>query len=193
MESDKKTEILDTLSEAFKKRDKNLQINVGDKFEYAPKNGTALSVNFVLDENSNESFLESSSNGLTVHVQHEEPSVILEAAFVHVKDQPKPIEVKSSQTVIKLRKRWKYKLEIRFYCNAHIEGCLFHEKIDTVTNRQEFVSKVGTLEKREERYVITLPERPVLFSILSKTRVKTKLVDAEGNTLLAVRFVYDVR
>lgn len=192
-DSDKKTEILDTLSEAFKKKNKNLQVNVGDKFEFQPKHGTTTSVNFILDENSNESFLEANSNGLTVHVQHEEPSIILEAAFVHVKDQPKPIEVKSSQTIIKLRKRWKYKLEIRFYCNAHIEGCLFHEKIDTVSSRQEYVSKVGTLEKREERYVITLPERPVLFSILSKTRVKTKLVDAEGNTLLAVRFVYDVR
>jgi myosin-1 len=62
-----------------------------------------------------------------------------------------------------------------------------------VSSRQEFVSQVGTLVPRDERYVITLPERTVLFSVLSKTRVKAKLVDPNNKVLLAVRFVYDVR
>jgi len=192
-ESDKKTEILDTLSEVFRNRDKNLKVNVADKFEYNPKGSDVMSVNFVLDEGAESSFLESGGNGLTVHVKHEEPEIVLEAAYIHVKDQPKPIEVKSSPILIKLRKRWKYKLEIRFYCNAHLEGCTFVERIETVSSREEHVSKCATLEAREERYVITLPERTVLFSILSKTKVKAKLVDVTGKSLLAIRFIYDVK
>jgi myosin-1 len=191
-ESDKKTEILDVLGDVFRHKDKNLKVNVADKFEYNP-NGEITSVNFVLDENTDNSFLESGNGGLTVHVKHEEPEVVLEAAYIHVKDQPKPIEVKSQPILIKLRKRWKYKLEIRFYCNAHLEGCTFVERIETVSSREEHVSKVSNLEAREERYVITLPERTVLFSILSKTKVKAKLVDASGKSLMAIRFIYDCK
>jgi len=51
---------------------------------------------------------------------------------------------------------------------------------------------VAELEPKEERYVITLPERPVTWSLLSKTRVKCKLVDSTGKVLMAVRFVYDI-
>jgi len=189
----RKLKILDTLGEVFRSKDRNLKVNVGDKFEYSPKQGEPMSVNFVLDENSNSTFMESNNGQLTVHVTKDKGDVVLEAAYVHIKDQNKPIEVKAQPTLLKLRKRWKYKLEIRFYCNLHLDGCTFVERIETVTNREEHVSKVGTLENREERYVITLPERTVLFSILSKTQVKAKLVDFAQKTLLAIRFVYDVR
>lgn len=84
-------------------------------------------------------------------------------------------------------------MEIRFYVNEHLQGCSFHEKIDTVTQRQEYISKISDLEPRDERYVISLPERRVVYSLLSKTRVKAKLVDPLGKVLLAVRFVYDVK
>jgi len=67
------------------------------------------------------------------------------------------------------------------------------KKIETVTSNQVHKSKVGVLEKRDERYVFTLPERQVLYSMLSKTRVKAKLIDPKGETLLAVRFIYDVK
>jgi myosin-1 len=193
LESDKKTEMLDILSQALlKKSNKKLAINVSDKFEFSPSGNDVQTISFVLDDNHSETNIEPTTGGLIVHVQHEEPAVVLEAAYVYVKDQPRPIEIKNT-VLIKLRKKWKYKLEIRFYVNAHLSGCSFHEKIDTVTNRQEFVSSVHDLAPREERYSITLPERRVLFSLLSKTRVKAKLVDPLGKVLLAVRFVYDVR
>jgi len=67
------------------------------------------------------------------------------------------------------------------------------KKIETVTTQQNHKSKVGILEKRDERYVFTLPERQVLYSMLSKTKVTAKLIDPKGNTLLAVRYVYDVK
>lgn len=191
-ESDKKSEIIDIISDAKQKKDKDLKINVADKFDYTAGPNDVCSVSFVLDENVDESCLQPSNSGLVVHVKHDEPSVILEAAYVHIKDQPKPIEVHNNPNeIIKLRKKWKYKLEIRFYVNEHLQGCSFHEKIDTVTKRQEFISQVCDLEPREERYVIMLPERRVLYSILSKTRVKCKLLDALGKVLLAVRYVYD--
>ncbi|KAL0480104.1 myosin [Acrasis kona] len=193
LESDKKTEMIDLLTQALvKKSNKKLPINVSDTFEFSPSHNETQSITFVLDDNMAETNIEPTNNGLTVHVQHEEPAVVLEAAYVYVKDQPRPIEIKNL-VLIKLRKKWKYKLEIRFYVNAHLSGCSFHEKIDTVTNRQEFVSSVHDLAPREERYSITLPERRVLFSLLSKTRVKAKLVDPLGKVLLAVRFVYDVK
>jgi myosin-1 len=192
-DSDKKTEILDTLSEALRLNGKMMRVNVGDRFEYQPSQGVTKEINFLFDENARESFFEGTGNGLTVHVNHSEPSITLESAYILVKDQPKPIEVSGTPIEIKLRKRWKYKLEIRFYCNAEMEGCMFHEKVATVGNTQEFVSKVGKLVQRDERYVITLPERQVLFSIFSKTRVKAKLMDAEGNTVLAIRFIYDCK
>jgi myosin-1 len=191
--SDKKTEIIDLLTKEKERKGKQLQVNVGDKFEYSPSGSDVQSVSFVLDENQDSGYIEGSSNGLVIHVTHDEPAAVLEAAFLHIKDQQKPIEVKSESTLIKLKKKWKYKLEIRFFCNDHIEGASFHEKIDTVSSRQEYTSQIGTLIPRDERYVIILPERPVIFSVLSKTRVKAKLVGSDKKVLLAVRFVYDVK
>ena len=87
----------------------------------------------------------------------------------------------------------------KLYCSSrkgrgfHLEGCEFIETIETVTKTESYKSKVGILEKRDERYVFTLPERQVLYSMLSKTRVKAKLIDPKGTTLLAVRFIYDVK
>jgi len=193
MKSDKKTEIMDTLAECLKREGKLLKVNVGDHFEYQPEHGLSKEINFVVDGNVTDSFFENEGNGLVVHVNHQEPAIILESAMVMVKDQPKPIEVGPTPIELKLRKRWKYKLEIRFYCNQDMENCLFVERVTTVSSQQEFVSKVGKLVKRDERYVITLPERLVLFSIFSKTRVKAKLCDEKGNPLLAVRFIYDVK
>jgi myosin I len=193
-ESDKKTEIIDFLSEAYEKnKKKSMNVNVADKFTYAPKGQNQVLVSFLVDDSNDGTFLENQNNGLIVHVAHDEPDVVLEVAFVHIKDQPKPIEVKSTPVEIKLRKRWKYKLEIRFYVNVHLEGCEFIETIETVTKCETYKSKVGILEKRDERYVFTLPERQVLYSMLSKTRVKAKLTHANGSTLLAVRYVYDVK
>lgn len=59
------------------------------RFEYCPNGQDIESVSFVLDDNATETLLENTSNGLIVHVSHEEPSVVFEAAFVHIKDQPK--------------------------------------------------------------------------------------------------------
>ncbi|KAG2393751.1 hypothetical protein C9374_007282 [Naegleria lovaniensis] len=201
-DSDKKTEILDVLSNAImKKAQKKLPINIADTFSFSPSGNDVVNINFVEDSNANETFIEPHNNNLVVRVNHKEPGVVLEAAYVYVtrhasekdKENVKPIEVKSNPILIKLRKRWKYKLEIRFYVNEYLSQCSFHEKIDTVGSRLEFVSQVSDLEPREERYVITLPERDVVYSLLSKTRVKCKLVDPMGRTLLAVRFIYDVR
>jgi len=178
----------------MKKIGKNkLSVNVADKFTYCPKGSTNVNVSFLVDDTNDGNFLENQNNGLVIHVQHDEPDVVLEAAFVHIKDQPKPIEVKANAIEIKLRKRWKYKLEIRFYVNVYLEGCEFIEKIETVTTQQNHKSKVGILEKRDERYVFTLPERQVLYSMLSKTKVTAKLINPKGDTLLAVRYVYDVK
>eukprot|EP00761_Pharyngomonas_kirbyi_P008029 gb/GECH01008040.1/.p1 GENE.gb/GECH01008040.1/~~gb/GECH01008040.1/.p1 ORF type:complete len:1589 (+),score=433.96 gb/GECH01008040.1/:1-4767(+) len=193
-ESDRKTEIVDVLSNLLQKNTgRNLKLNVSDKFEYNPTGKDIRNVNFVLDEGIEDTFLEANNNGLVVHVTHEEPSVVLEAALIHIKDQPKPIEVRNHAVFIKLKRGWKYKLEIRFYVNEKLKGCKFHEKIDTVTQRREYTSNVAELEPRDERYVITLPERDVLYSLFSKTRVKAKLLDPFGKVLLAVRFVYDIR
>lgn len=194
-ESDKKTELIDVLATAIqKKANKKMTVNVSDKFEFQPSKGEFQSINFVLDDSAGQTTIEGATNGLVVHVQHDEPAVTLEAAYVYYNDnQQNPIEVKPEPILIKFKKRWKYKLEIRFYVNEHLQGCSFHEKIDTVTSRQEFVSQVADLKPRDERYIVTLPERRVIFSLLSKTQVKAKLVDPVGKTLLAIRFVYDVR
>jgi len=194
-DSDKKTEMIDVLATAVqKKAQKRINVNVADKFEFCPAKGEFQSINFVLDDSAGQTTIEGSNNGLVVHVQHDEPAVTLEAAYVYYNDnQQNPIEVKPEPILIKFKKRWKYKLEIRFYVNEHLQGCSFHEKIDTVTTRQEFVSQVADLKPRDERYIVTLPERRVIFSLLSKTQVKAKLVDPMGKTLLAIRFIYDVR
>lgn len=193
-DSDKKTEIVDILSEAISRNlGRDIRVNIGDKFEYSPNGREIKNIAFVLDENVSSTTLEGTNNGLVVHVRHEEPSVVLECALIHIKDQPKPIEVRTTPILIKLKKRWRYKLEIRFYVNEPLSGCKFHEKIDTISTRREYVSQVADLAPRDERYVILLPERDVMFSLLSKTRVKAKLVDPMGKVLLAVRFVYDVR
>lgn len=71
--------------------------------------------------------------------------------------------------------------------------CTFSEKFDTVTKRVEFTQKVSNLEPRKECYALQLNERAVLYSVLSKTRVKAKRNDAQGKTLLAIRFIYDVK
>jgi myosin-1 len=91
-------------------------------------------------------------------------------------------------------KNWSYKVEIRFYVNNRpMVGYKFYEKIDTASSRKEYVSDVNTLMPREERYAITMPERKVVRSLLSKTRVKCKLVDPLGRTVFDLRFVYDVK
>jgi len=201
-DSDKKSEILDVLSNAImKKSQKKLPINIADTFSFSPSGNDVVNISFVEDNMANETFIEPHNNNLVVRVNHKEPGVVLEAAYIYItrhasekdKENVKPIEVKPNPILIKLRKRWKYKLEIRFYVNEYLSQCSFHEKIDTVGSRLEFVSQVSDLEPREERYVITLPERDVVYSLLSKTRVKCKLIDPMGRTLLAVRFVYDVR
>ncbi|KAL9644311.1 hypothetical protein ABK040_005772 [Willaertia magna] len=199
---DKKTEILDVLQNAvLKKAQKKLPVTIADTFSFNPGGNDLVNINFVEDNLAGETFIEPHNNNLVVRVNSKEPGVILEAAYVYItrhasendKENVKPIEIKPVPILVKLRKRWKYKLEIRFYVNEYLSQCSFHEKIDTVGSRVEYVSQVSELEPREERYVITLPERDVVYSLLSKTRVKCKLIDPMGKTLLAVRFIYDVR
>ncbi|KAF0984113.1 hypothetical protein FDP41_008028 [Naegleria fowleri] len=193
LEDEKKTEIIAALQNAKARHHKQqLKINVDDQFNFAPNLSTTMPVTFISDDHAKETWAENRSNALVVHVKRQEPGVVLEAAYVYVNDESKPIEVKSTPILIKLKKRWTYKLQIRFYVNEFLSGCEFHEKLDTVSSRVEYVSKVVDLEPKEERYVITLPERKVIWSLLSKTRVKCKLVDSTGKVLLAVRFVYDI-
>ncbi|KAL9653273.1 hypothetical protein ABK040_010980 [Willaertia magna] len=192
-EDEKKTEIISALQTAKAKfLHQQTKINVDDQFQFQPSANSTFPITFLLDDTAAETWTELRTNGLAVHVKHNEPGIVLEAAYVYVNNEQKPIEVKSTPILIKLKKRWTYKLQIRFYVNEYLSQCSFYEKIDTVSSRHEYVSKVADLEPKEERYVITLPERPVIWSLLSKTRVKCKLVDPLGKVLLAVRFVYDI-
>ncbi|EFC49629.1 myosin [Naegleria gruberi] len=194
LEDEKKTEIISALQNARLRHLKQpLKINVDDQFNFAPNSSSTMPVTFISDDHCKDTWAENRANALVVHVKRQEPGVVLEAAYLYLNEESKPIEVKSTPILIKLKKRWTYKLQIRFYVNEYLAGCEFHEKIDTVSSRLEFVSKVVELEPKEERYVITLPERKVIYSLLSKTRVKCKLVDPSGKVLMAVRFVYDIQ
>lgn len=112
------------------------------RFDYSPAPKQITSVSFILDENTDETFFENTKNGLLIHVEHELPNLVLESAFLHIKNQRKPLELKQNAILLKLRKRWKYKIEIRFYCNAKVENVTLHEKIDTISSRKEFISKI---------------------------------------------------
>lgn len=70
-ESEKKSEIIDTISKQVSSV-KQLKVNVADKFEFCPNGTEIASVSFVLDENVDSTFIESTNNGLVVHVKHEE-------------------------------------------------------------------------------------------------------------------------
>lgn len=87
-ETDKKTELIQVLQQARKLSPEPFKINVADKFEYTPRPGENSSVQFVMDDAKDSTWIESSQSGLIVHVSNKQPTVTLEAAFIHIKDNP---------------------------------------------------------------------------------------------------------
>lgn len=194
-ESEKKTEIIDTLMRATGGR---LRINVADQFEYRPTGDSSVStVSFVLDENADMTFLQPTNQGLVVRVSTLDPAIVLESAFLHIKDQPKPIEVYAHPILLKLRKRWRYKLQIRFYVGMPLEGCYFEEKIDMVHKRYQQTSSVAALQPRDEPYIIDLPEvcqlnRMELLLLLLLTCVLTLLFFFHSSSSISYMTVTEV-
>jgi hypothetical protein len=159
-----------------------------------PKEKTLQTSQSMIVEKPREPDIFDSHGGLDVTIKKNMPMITFESAHILVKDQPQPISIGSTAILIKLKKRWMYKVEIRFYVNVDIEaGCMITETISTLTSSAKHASKLGKFKAREERYVITLPERQVLFSIFSKTSVKIAILDLKGKILIPIQFAYDCK
>ncbi|KAL0488942.1 myosin [Acrasis kona] len=206
LECEKKTELIEQIYAAVNNKNrqlggKPLQINVCDEFAYRAeidKNNQQeqRKVNFVMDHASRETRFEyiAPTNRITVHVHYEQPHLVLEESFVFVKNQQRPIPIGTEPVTIQMGKNWEYNVEIRFFVNNRaLIGYKFYEKIDTTSKRKQYVSDVSTLQPRGDRYSISMPERKVQRSLLSKTRVKCKMVDPVGRTIFVLRFVYEVK
>lgn len=60
---------------------------------------------FVLDDNATENWVEGNKSNLIVHIANADVLVVLESAYVYIKDHDHPIEVKPTLILLKMNKK----------------------------------------------------------------------------------------
>lgn len=107
-------------------------------------------------------------------------------------EKPMPMEL-GTIPEYKLKPNDKYCVEFQFVVKDDIgPDCVLHEKISTVTRSEIHKFGMGTLDKRDEKYVFRLPKREARAGKFSKTEVQVRFLDKDQNVLNGYTFVYDV-
>jgi myosin-1 len=194
-DSEKKTEIIEVLSATLLKYyNKKLGVKVSDKFDFSPNKGEFKSITVLSDDRPGDTSISEGSGGITIRSRYDPPSVEIESAYMYTSSDSfqKPTDITQSK-LVRLKKRETYKLELRLHTHKHLQACSIHEKIDTMSARQEFVTQVKDLPLQDDCHTVSLSERKTMHSLLSKTQVKVEMMDPTGKVLMSLKFSYEVK